>query len=132
MEPTNPPNRKARRAARKEGQLDTSAFLKIADKFIDVANRENQKTVATDLHMAFLYAAARYNAFVGRSVLDVENHEQYVKEMGGHYIEMLRQHLADPGLVPGAPDDPGVADDAAAQTPEGPRGGSSGGPDQQN
>lgn len=119
MDPKDTPNRKARRAARKDGQLDTAAFLKIADKFIDVANRENQKTVATDLHMAFLYAAARYNAFVGRSVLDVESDEQFVKEMSGHYIEMLRQHLADPGLVPNAPDDPGVEPGDGGEGPEG-------------
>lgn len=98
--PRDEPNRKTRRAARKEGALDTAAFLKVADGFIDVANRQNQKVRATDLHMAFLYAAARYNAFVGRSVLDIENDEIYVKEMGDQYREMLRQHLADPGLLP--------------------------------
>lgn len=91
-------NRKERRAARAEGELDTVAFLKIADKFIDVANRENQRVKATDLHMAFLYAASRYNAFVGNSILLVDNHEAYIKEMSDHYKEMLRQNLADPGL----------------------------------
>ena len=33
-------NRKQRLAARREGQLDTAAFLKVADKFIDLANRK--------------------------------------------------------------------------------------------
>ena len=32
------PNRQERRAARTEGELDTAAFLKVADKFIDLAN----------------------------------------------------------------------------------------------
>lgn len=105
------PNRKARRAALKEeGQLDTAAFLKVADKFIDVANRENQKARATDLHMAFLYAAARYNAFVARAVLEVDNDEVFVKEMADHYKDMLRQHLADPGLVPTHEGADGIAD----------------------
>ena len=98
------PNRQARRAARKEGKLDTTAFLKAADQFIDVANRQNQKILATDLHMAFLFAAARYNAFVARGVLEIENDEVFVKEMADHYKEMLRQHLADPGLMPSADD----------------------------
>ncbi len=99
--PSQPSNRKARRAALKEeGKLDTAAFLKTADRFIDLANRENQKARASDLHMAFLFAAARYNAFVARAVLDVENDEVFVKEMSDHYKEMLRQHLADPNLVP--------------------------------
>jgi Protein of unknown function (DUF3144) len=93
------PNRKARRAAAKtEGALDTAGFLKVADKFIDVANRQNAQVRATDLHMAFLYAAARYNAFVANTVLEVDNHEVFVKEMAEQYKEMLRQNLADPSL----------------------------------
>ena len=92
-------NRKARRAvAKTEGALDTTGFLKVADKFIDVANRQNAQVRATDLQMAFLYAAARYNAFVAKTVLDVDNHEVFVKEMAEQYKEMLRQHLGDPSL----------------------------------
>lgn len=92
-------NRKGRRAAMKnEGALDTLGFLKLADKFIDVANRENQKIKATDVQMALLYAAARYNAHVARNVLDVDNHETFVKEMAEEYKEMLRQHLGDESL----------------------------------
>ena len=95
-------NRKARRAARAMsrggGKFDSAAFLKLADKFIDVANRENATVPATDLHMAFLYAAARYNAYVAKFVLDVAEHETFVKEMTAHYADMLRQHLADPSL----------------------------------
>lgn len=97
------PNRKARRAARatdQEGGLDTTAFLKVADKFIDVANRENDNVKATDLHMAFLYAAARYNAFVAKVVIDVDEHEKFVEHMVEQYKEMLRQHLADETLEP--------------------------------
>ena len=92
-------SRKARRAvAKTEGALDTTGFLKVADKFIDVANRQNAQVRATDLQMAFLYAAARYNAFVAKTVLDVDNHEVFVKEMAEQYKEMLRQHLGDPSL----------------------------------
>ncbi len=92
--------RNARRRARKQSQRDTMAFLQIADKFIDLANRENSTARATDLHMAFLYAAARYNAFVAKTVLNVQAHETFVDEMVGHYREMLRQHLADASLEP--------------------------------
>jgi len=97
----NRPNRKQRRAARKEGDLDTAAFLKVANKFIDVANRENNAVKATELHMAFLFASARYSAFVGNAILEVENHESYIEDMCGQYREMLRQHLADPDLAGG-------------------------------
>ncbi len=77
------------------GGLDTRAFLTIADRFIDVANRQNKKVPATDLHMAFLYAAARYNAYVANAIIKVDNHEEFVKHMIEQYSEMLRQHLAD-------------------------------------
>jgi len=91
-------NRKERLAARKEGKLDTAGFLKVADKFIDLANRENKAVDADQLHMAFLYGATRYSAFVGKTILNVENHEEFVNTMTGHFQEMLRQHLADDNL----------------------------------
>ena len=49
--------------------------------------------------MAFLYASARYSAYVAKAILDVPNHEGFVKEMTSRYQEMLRQHLADPSLA---------------------------------
>lgn len=91
-------NRKQRRAEAAQGRMDTNAFLKMADKFIDVANRENTNTKATELHMAFLYAAARYNAYVGKTIMDIEDHEKFVGEMTAQYTDMLRQHLADPSV----------------------------------
>jgi len=91
-------NRKERLAARKEGELDTTAFLKVADRFIDVANRENRTVKATQLHMAFLFASARYSAFVAKSVLETDDHEEFVDHMTKQYTEMLRQHLADESL----------------------------------
>ena len=91
-------NRAERRAARKDGKLDTAAFLKTADKFIDVANRENQRVLATELHMAFLFASARYSAHVAKMVQNVDEHEKFVDHMTKQYQEMLRQHLADEAL----------------------------------
>ena len=90
--------RNERRNARKEGHLDSTAFLKTADKFIDVANRENANVLATELHMAFLYASARYSAHVAKMVQDVGDHEKFVDHMTKQYQEMLRQHLADDAL----------------------------------
>ena len=78
--------------------MDNSKFMELADKFIDVANRQNQNVKATDLHMAFLYSAARYNAHVAKNILDVEDQEHFVTEMLKHYQDMLRNHLADPNL----------------------------------
>ena len=93
-------SRRDRLAARKEGNLDTGAFLKVADKFIDLANRENKNIKATQLHMAFLWAASRYNAFVAKNILEVENHEEFVDTMTKEYTEMLRQHLGDDSIDP--------------------------------
>ena len=87
-------------ARKEDGAMDTAAFLKLADKFIDVANRENNKVKATDLHMAFLYAAARYNAYVAKVVMNVDEHESFVTHMVEQYREMLRQHLAYDTLEP--------------------------------
>ena len=92
-------NRRQRRIARAEGHLDSAAFLKTADKFIDLANRQNERIKATELHLTLLYASARYSAHVAKVILDVPNHEDFVTEMTGRYQEMLRQHLADPSLA---------------------------------
>ncbi len=92
---------KSRRAGEPDGELDTAGFLKVADRFIDLANRENRKVQATDLHMAFLFAAARYNAYVAKGIIGVDDHEAFVTHMTEQYREMLRQHLADPSLDPG-------------------------------
>jgi hypothetical protein len=102
--PPAKPNRASRRAEasdmRRDGKLDTAAFLKLAGKFIDLANRENSAIPATELHMAFLYAAARYNAYVANIIIEVPDHEAFVADMTKAYQDMLRQHLADPGLRP--------------------------------
>ncbi len=91
-------NRKERLAERKQGKLDTATFLKVADAFIDVANRKNRTVAATDLSMAFLFAASRYSAHVAKNVLDVEAHEDFVQDVVKNFTEMLRQNLADPDL----------------------------------
>jgi len=99
MNEKSTPNRKERRAARSEGNLDSTGFLRIADSFIDLANRHNRTINATQLHMALLFASARYSAYVGKTVLEVEDHEAFVKRMTGEFQDFLRQHLADDTLA---------------------------------
>jgi len=95
-------NRRGRRAEikrlRKDGELDQQAFLEVAGQFIDLANRLNRTIVASDLALAFEYAASRYNAHVAKNVMDVTNHETFVEEALKRYAEMLRQNLADPDM----------------------------------
>ena len=86
------------RKARAGDHSDTERFVRLADRFIRVANTANAKLPATEIHMAFLYGAARYNAFVAKNVIDVPDHEAFVTEMAAAYTEMLRNHLADPNV----------------------------------
>lgn len=86
------------RKARAGENFDTEKFVRLADRFIRVANSANAKLLATDIHMAFLYGAARYNAFVAKNVIDAPDHEAFVTEMAAAYTEMLRNHLADPNV----------------------------------
>jgi hypothetical protein len=79
-------------------EITNQQFMALADKFIELANKKNEKVKATALHMAFLYAAARYNAHVAKNVLNLPEHEPFVTEMMKVYQEMLRNHLADPNL----------------------------------
>lgn len=78
--------------------LEPAAFLALAGKFIDLANQENRTVGAADLHMAFLYAAARYGAYVGNAVVGIGDREAFVADMTRLYEDMLRRHLSDPGL----------------------------------
>ncbi|MBO6549879.1 MAG: DUF3144 domain-containing protein [Rhizobiales bacterium] len=81
-----------------ERNISPEQFMNIADKFINVANRTNQRVPAVDLHMAFLYAATRYSAHVCKNVLEVQDQEEFVSEMTKSFQEMLRNHLADPSV----------------------------------
>ena len=78
--------------------LDGKNFLKLADHFITFANTKNKTVKSTDLNYIMLYAAARYSAHVGKNVINIDNHEDYVKHMSAQFIDMLREHLADPKL----------------------------------
>lgn len=97
-DPEPPANRAERRRRRAEGAFGQDEFVALADRFIDVANRQNTGVDARNVHMAMLWAAARYNAHVAKNVLQVAEHEPFVQDMLGRYAEMLRQHLADPNL----------------------------------
>ena len=80
----------------REGVLDSKSFLRVADQFISLANQRNKKIESTELQIAMLYAAARYAAHVGKNVLDVSDHEEFVEHMAAQYTDMLREHMADP------------------------------------
>jgi hypothetical protein len=78
--------------------LDGKSFLKMADHFITFANTKNKTVKSMDIKYIMLYAAARYSAHVAKNVIEIDNHEEFVKHMSAQYIDMLREHLADPNL----------------------------------
>ena len=78
--------------------LDVKNFIKLADHFISFANTKNKTIKSTDINYIMLYAAARYSAHVGKNILKIENHEDYVDHMSEQFIDMIREHLADPNL----------------------------------
>lgn len=84
------------------GKLDDAAFLALADRFIEVANRENERVGAPELQMVFLWAASRYAAFVGKSVMGVADVSDYHAHMVEVFGQMLRDNLSDPSLDPPA------------------------------
>ena len=82
----------------RDGILDEAAFLRAADQFISLANQRNKKIEATELQMVMLFAAARYAAHVGKNVLQLDEHEEFVTHMAAQYTDMLRGHLSDPSV----------------------------------
>ena len=83
-------------AQHREGVLDSQSFLRVADQFISLANQRNKKIESTELQMVMLYAAARYAAHVGKNVIEVPDHEEFVQHMVAQYTDMLRENMADP------------------------------------
>ncbi len=83
-------------AQNREGVLDSQSFLRVADQFISLANQRNKKIDSTELQMVMLYAAARYAAHVGKNVVEVPDHEEFVQHMVAQYTDMLRENMADP------------------------------------
>ena len=61
--------------------LDGKSFLKMADHFITFANTKNKTVKSTDIKYIMLYAAARYSAHVAKNVIEIDNHEEFVKHM---------------------------------------------------
>ena len=83
-------------AQHREGVLDSQSFLRVADQFISLANQRNKKIDSTELQMVMLYAAARYATHVGKNVVEVPDHEEFVQHMVAQYTDMLRENMADP------------------------------------
>ena len=83
---------------KQKGVLDQDSFLRVADQFISLANDRNKKILATELHFALMYAAARYTGHVGKNVVDIEDQDEWITHMTAQFQDMLRENMADPAL----------------------------------
>jgi len=83
---------------KQRGILDQEAFLRVADQFISLANDRNKKIMATELHFALMYAAARYTGHVGKNVVDIDDQDEWITHMTAQFQDMLRENMADPAL----------------------------------
>ena len=83
---------------KQKGLLDQDAFLRVADQFISLANDRNKKILATELHFALMYAAARYTGHVGKNVVKIEDQDDWISHMTAQFQDMLRENMADPAL----------------------------------
>ena len=83
---------------KQKGILDQEAFLRVADQFISLANDRNKKILATELHFALMYAAARYTGHVGKNVVDIVDQDEWITHMTAQFQDMLRENMADPAL----------------------------------
>lgn len=97
------PNRHERRAKKATSAppappTEQEIFASLTRDFIDLANKANRKHSGPQVAMPFLYAAARYTAFIGKSVLKVEDHDTYLEQLTQRFHAMLKEHLADPSL----------------------------------
>lgn len=75
-------------------------FKVIADKFIDLANKQAETEQVENVSMALLYAASRFNAYVVAN--NAEHLEKYetdcktaTKFFEGKYRDMLKENLND-------------------------------------
>ena len=73
-------------------------FIRTADRFVNLANTLNKRTIATDIQYTMLYASARYAAHVGKNVIEVENQEDFINHLTNQYRDMLRENFADPAV----------------------------------
>ena len=87
-----------RSQVKQKGLLDQDAFLRVADQFISLANDRNKKILATELHFALMYAAARYTGHVGKNVVNIEDQDNWITHMTEQFQDMLRENMADPAL----------------------------------
>jgi hypothetical protein len=82
----------------KDVGVNSARFLELADKVIGFANHSALEMRKDAVHLAFLYAIARYGVFVWQNSPKNEDPEAFIAKMLKHYEAMLREQLGDTKL----------------------------------
>ena len=83
----------------KDNELDKQ-FWNRADQFINLANEQSQEASLGEVSSSFLYAAARYNAFVAAATAKnidelKKNKEEAIRYFANQYYEMFVENIED-------------------------------------
>ncbi|MCW5695290.1 MAG: DUF3144 domain-containing protein [Bauldia sp.] len=74
-------------------------YVALANKFIGYANDEGKKTIPTNVQAAFLFAAARYTAFMARKVVRPPDDAAFIEDVTKNFRRMLTEQMADKGFL---------------------------------
>lgn len=74
-------------------------FVALANRFINFANEEGKKTIPTNVQMSFIFAAARYTAFMARKVVKPTDDKAFIDEVSATFRRMLTEQMADKGFL---------------------------------
>jgi hypothetical protein len=78
-----------------ELKVPADKFLELADKVIGFANHSATEMRKGAVHLAFLYAVARYGVFDWQNGPRTGDEEAFVAKMLKRYEAMLREQLGD-------------------------------------
>lgn len=83
----------------KDNELDKE-FWDRADQFVNLANEQSQNVSPGEVSSSFLYAAARFNAFVAaataRNIDELKNNkEEAIRYFSNQYHEMFVENIED-------------------------------------
>lgn len=82
----------------KELKVPEDKFLETADKVIGLANHCATEMRKGAVHLAFLYAIARYGVFDWQNSPKAEDADAFIDKMLKRYEAMLREQLGDTKL----------------------------------
>ncbi|MHA1560378.1 MAG: DUF3144 domain-containing protein [Alphaproteobacteria bacterium] len=81
-----------------ELNVPADKFLGVADTVIGFANHSSTEMRKDGVHLAFLYAIARYGVFDWQNGPKNEDQEAFIAKMIKRYEAMLREQLGDTKL----------------------------------